>query len=154
MPSSVDWLREYPDPKEEKAKLDKQMVEWYGHLVPNGVLPQPPKPKRDAYTMTYVKYFRGLAPADSGTQKGWRPAMGGLPSYQQMLDPTAVDTPEPQIYEQEGSCLSRKYLAAQAANAAYEDAKAHLQREGITVTCDRVSRRDRLLRKIESSHAK
>ena len=50
-----------------------------------------------------------------------------------MLDPTDVDTELSQVYEQEGSCLSRKYLDKQAAKKAIADSKALLKKLGIPV---------------------
>ena len=97
------------------AKIKKQNEEWYGPMPEQ-------KQKLDPYTMTYSKYMRGLAPADSKTKKGWREPFTGIPAYVQMLDPTAVDTDESQMFQEEGSCLSRPYLDKQAAKKAVADA--------------------------------
>ena len=73
----------------------------------------------------------GLAPADSKTKKGFRKPFTGLPAYARMLDPTDVDSELSQVYEQEGSCLSRKYLDKQLAKKSAADAKALLKKLGV-----------------------
>ena len=119
-------MASYDQHKVDMEKIRKQNEEWYGPLPPQ-------KPRPDPYKMAYVQYMRGLAPADSKTKKGFRKPFTGLPAYARMLDPTDVDTELSQVYEQEGSCLSRKYLDKQAAKKAIADSKALLKKLGIPV---------------------
>lgn len=128
--------------------IRKQNEEWYGPLPPQ-------KPKIDPYKMAYVQYMRGLAPADSKTKRGFREPFTGLPAYARMLDPTAVDSEFSQVYEQEGSCLSRKYLDKQAAKKAIADARVLLKKLGVAIEEPPKfpTRRERLMKKIGSTHA-
>jgi len=55
-----------------------------------------------------------------------------------MLDPTAVDTDESQLFQEEGSCLSRPYLDKQAAKKAIEDATKLLKKLNIPVEFEKL----------------
>ena len=71
-----------------------------------------------------------------------------------MVNPEGIeDYEENQLWEQEGCILSRKVIHDRAARAAAENARRALKQQGIHVTFAE-SRKQRLLKKIGSSHAK